>query len=1076
MGLEALEHIGQTLAGAGDSPRQTMLFSPRDGDSVRQWRDMTNVRYRHDGYREDIFLRGGTELVSNLGGGDIIQSESFSVKIDGQTTDYIVVKRDDGVVLYNLSDDETTGVFSGLFSGSGKVWFELIGRFLFVFDPANQQYRYLDLKTMGEHKWCDYDPAHIDALSWIESGDFTDGNVWGFQKEAAVICLDQTFESETVSLSGLESLDHGSRAVYKYTYNGGKYITLDGVEYKTNALFRLPGVTGISYDGAGAEAELVVYFIHAIQNEQIDFSPHRGTIYAIGEGQGSEGQAATVDLTVQNTVDEDGDLIIERQDNPNLGEASGEITTVPLTTSMTEADIVEAIVTAINANSEDMFLEAEQFPSVARLTETREGEFANDTLLIAHFDPSSMEDSGSPIFPDGPGIYSFVMDGGVDGTPGAGDANTISVNQQYDVPVNRLVHQDETLILPDSLDIRPLTQTGGKFTETDMDVTEADNFNIPSVHRGYLLVWELNDGSFTIPGRPESISVDANAILDGYEFTRRGVQIDRESGDPPSNAVKLHLFATRWQLDVQDCYRPSERYPNGAFYHASEHEPDTVQINDFTADKDLLDNLNAYVPKSGGIINMFGPGQIAPETLMRSGDLLLLGGYGIHRAASFDRHISVDASGSTTANVRVGAVYEYTDKTRSDLFLHDTDAQGENVIRIHGANLLLSAIHLYLVDTSQDDHFHVRTVRPPQPEFFGLKFTVSGATGDYDAVSDPAGDDDDHKVDLGGYVAVASPPQTIRIDSQFPIRGVGTIRRMIDVGLDADRDAIVRRRFVALTDRAPVSGLVSAVATEQGVRYAIDSEQANLVTPIRSRFAAESMGENVFFQSSGGIYTMSGRDVRLIASSDRYPMLSEDILDMAFHERHGELWVLGPDNQGLSIPFRDDLQAAPRISLITWPTTNARSAASLDVVGDNLYAGFDGRIYQTDKNGVLSDAIHTSGSAPTVSGDLTSDHLSAWDVQLYLNFIELYGQGYEGRILVDLQAGRFDQGDSWSRDFSAGITAIMEALSMRGGEVPLQARGIAPRLRVELEAAGEGRFSGLSLTYEPISDNGINRR
>lgn len=1006
MGLEALRHISEVLGAAGDAGEEVMLFSPRTGgERIELWRDLVNVRFRQDGYREDVFLRGGTVLQEAFPSENIVQLESFSAEIDGERSDYLFVKTE---TLHWLEDFVGAHpVFSGFFLGSHRIWIAPIGRYLFAFDPVNGENRYLDMKTMEEAPWLGAKAPDVLDITAPAEGSIE------ITSDAAI--TPAGFAEGRITIDGNSST---SAKDYRMEIDGNPsdIFTVDENDNVNDIAVKI-------HTALSAASDIT-------DDWDISLVPDASAVRFVAKSSGpawnnvdialtdSSGGPITVDFA--HTIDDTSGGSNAGDDNYDQGVlvtlGSDVIETASIDSEELKTSVAEKVRAALDGDAGInavywVFREG----AVVTLTAKESGSAGNNTLDY------SANDTGA-----------------------AGTAADIEGGQESSALIPD-EGRDNFWVFPDGVD---------------------------TIYRGYVFAWELNDGSFTIPGGASVVPVPEEAPGLGY----RGIRVSRTE-EMPSNAVKLHLFATRFQVSRERCFRPSEDFPNGAFFHLSEHEPATLHVDDFTPDGALLDAMSAFIPMVSGIYNLFGPGQLQPNTLMRTGELFCFGGYVIRRPDSFAGHVGVQATGSAAPDISVGVVYEYSDNTRSLFFKHDEAAAAENTLRLSGVNLLLSAVHVYLVDESDgSDFYYVRSVRPPMAEFHGMPFGVSNNTGDYEAVSNPSGSGDNSQVELAGYVTLAQPPQMIRVDHQFPLSGVHKILCMLDAGLDEDRGTVVRRRFAALTDRAPVAGLITASASGAGLQFSVDSEAADLTTPVSNAFAVCSMGRRVFYQSSAGIYLLDRTQVRLLLPADRFEVLDDPVRDIVFHERRGELWILGAGNRGLSVPLRDDMHIEGRAAKLQWPADNARSCRALAVAGERLFAGFDTRLFETDREGYLADDITFGFPFPAVSGSLTSDHLSGLMEQLYLRTIELFGEGYPGRVLVDLQSGRFDSGHAWSRDFTADVDRTVAALSMRGGELAVFARGMAPRLRVELDAAANGRFSGLKLIFERIKDEGTNRK
>lgn len=223
---------------------------------------------------------------------------------------------------------------------------------------------------------------------------------------------------------------------------------------------------------------------------------------------------------------------------------------------------------------------------------------------------------------------------------------------------------------PGTLEIK----TTDSFTDADISVNE--DYVEPAIFRGYMMVDLLDDGSFTIPGKP----IVVRSYLEDIEVNLR-TGIDLTIAPPASNVDKRFLYATRWQTDSDKVFNPSTPvYNNSAWFFVSELDASATSFEDFTSDDELTQPLSADLPLAGGVFDFYGSGQLLPRSAASMEGSFVIGGYKVSRPVpqpylnatnGNDGNIFVNQFSGTdlTGDFQIGFVFEYSDGKRSNVVL-----------------------------------------------------------------------------------------------------------------------------------------------------------------------------------------------------------------------------------------------------------------------------------------------------------------------------------------------------------------------------------------------------------------------
>lgn len=199
----------------------------------------------------------------------------------------------------------------------------------------------------------------------------------------------------------------------------------------------------------------------------------------------------------------------------------------------------------------------------------------------------------------------------------------------------------------------------------------------PVFYKSFVIVDLLDDGSFTLPGKPYLISLSASDLYDEtIDAKRIALSINNYDSDQVS---KRYLYATKWLDNTNDVYSPSsEKFPSNAYY-LDDSEEIVKNLYRFTKpDRLLIEPMAGRVPISAGIPVYFGTNQLTVNSIEQFGGAALIGGYQINRpvpspytnpqtADLNNIYAHVIATSQLPEDVALAFMFEYTDGKRSEI-------------------------------------------------------------------------------------------------------------------------------------------------------------------------------------------------------------------------------------------------------------------------------------------------------------------------------------------------------------------------------------------------------------------------
>lgn len=257
------------------------------------------------------------------------------------------------------------------------------------------------------------------------------------------------------------------------------------------------------------------------------------------------------------------------------------------------------------------------------------------------------------------------------------DSTGVKISAKFGDPNNTEDLTDRNIVFPYTGDLDDLIgQPANKQLNPDGNAVQAnDDYTIPAMYRAYKVIDILNDGSSTIAGRPYQLKIDANSLYQDAD-----IEAKFTVSAPAANVAKRYLCATRWQSSAKNAFDPSQpNYPNSPYFIIGEKDINIIYINDHTTDDQLLRPIiEENVDMAGGIPNMFGPGELLPDSVARFRGSLLFGGYQVSRpipqpytnpssATKENIYIDIQPTTQLANNMALAFQFEYTDGKRSNI-------------------------------------------------------------------------------------------------------------------------------------------------------------------------------------------------------------------------------------------------------------------------------------------------------------------------------------------------------------------------------------------------------------------------
>lgn len=267
---------------------------------------------------------------------------------------------------------------------------------------------------------------------------------------------------------------------------------------------------------------------------------------------------------------------------------------------------------------------------------------------------------------------------------------------------------DTNIVFPSSEATEDLLgQPANKETDGAGGTQFNDKYSPPVIYRQYVLIDQMNDGSIGIAGKPFQVQAGARQILqDGLT----NITLTATAASP--HAAKRYLCATRWHASNEGAFIPSSPlHANSPLFVIREVDPKDLFIQDNTPDSRLLRPVLEIYPVTAGIADLFGPGEIIPNSVAAFKGSLLLGGYMINRPvpapysdpnAATVENVFTDIVQTTRLpnNMALAFQFEYTDGKKSKIveteeFLQNGSTTGTEPVacdqtRAAGAHMIIT--------------------------------------------------------------------------------------------------------------------------------------------------------------------------------------------------------------------------------------------------------------------------------------------------------------------------------------------------------------------------------------------------
>lgn len=595
------------------------------------------------------------------------------------------------------------------------------------------------------------------------------------------------------------------------------------------------------------------------------------------------------------------------------------------------------------------------------------------------------------------------------------------------------------------------------------------NYAEPTLHRAYMLVDILSDGSVTMPGRPIVVSTPADEIL---EKQRMAVQLSFPAASS-DQVYKRYLCGTRWQVQARDALIPSsERYDNSAFFIAGEVSPGDTGIVNRTPDEELIRPLTELVPLTAGIPTLFMASGILPHTVTSYKGSLMLGGYRMDRplpntyttsANPDQRNIFAQHTGSDL-DFTMAIAYEYSDGKFSSITDADTLKDGTNIVTIHGLNTLVSAV--YLLAKFDTDYFLIDKITQDQARMHGLPIELP--TSGYGDLDEYTHGDVLESVTLPNYIAGAIPAQNPRLDAQTRIVDQSEIIELVPMAYDDDKSSQLRYLMIALTDKNVQRGYITDQTTSSGLVYDADFEIIDPHASCKSGEGVLRAGHSVYFQSNHGLSVVSGGKVALILDKRRYSQMNGILLASAHHKEREEAWFFYEgSNKVLVLDIKSE-------GFRQTEYATAQPMSHLFHDGQDLYVAFSQTISATDVDGVADDR---TGQTHNITASVTGQPLGDMRTRDYILELIITGKDVTVTPRIDLQPARTEGSESaWSKLFSSTVSYTAAEAELYGTIWDVKRWGVKPRIQLLFSATDGGFIEQIGVRSEATENSGKSRR
>lgn len=504
-------------------------------------------------------------------------------------------------------------------------------------------------------------------------------------------------------------------------------------------------------------------------------------------------------------------------------------------------------------------------------------------------------------------------------------------------------------------------------------------------YRKYVIVDMLDDGSTCMPGKPVLVTRNSPSSTIGFKLTV----------DPPNNNVaKRFLCGSRYLMDKDECQTPSsQEYPNGPLFVIREVGTNTNEIYDFSSNNTTVRPLSELLPLSNGVPAIMQSGSIKPKSIASFSSTIAIGGYEVNRptpslygsGSSTIGNIFTTQIGMSTTNKAV-IYFEYQDGTYSNK-VEKPLLDGSNSFTLHSLNSLVSTVHIYVNDGTND--YRVGAYQSEDPEFGGRKIGIGTDFSQLVQEAIPTGLEVRESIDLGNYVTIPLPVQNIQIASQAKIFGNDSIVGLEPLDYDPDRNPLRYRLQVFTTDNIQ-TGYITEVQQGSIISYNSDFEVSISSRRAKDRKSIKRIDGTIFFQDDRGINAMSGSGVDLMISNDEYPVAKSDLTEIVYNEPDGEIWFLF--NDPTVLVFDTDSGSIRKFEF------GSGNISSASYHNNNLFISSDSILCQGESG--------NTDLGISIVGEAITSYLGSNLSYTELHEIHVYGDGSSVTVQVDDQEQR----------------------------------------------------------------------
>lgn len=1056
------------------NPAKQLSLNPEPGNDGDNWSEIVNLRLEWQSDYVSWRTRGGSKIRLTLPVGvTILNFKGFTARVNASTKRYIALHCDDGnIYLWDVDLGDNVSAYEVIMGGFGtdskRVEMAIFGKNLYVFDLKTDVYKHYHLERKVSNAFGSFEYSSIKSWRYEDvitmDEEYDNQNIFGFKLggRAHVAATDYTLSTDLIGTAG--GWPGGGYRIYEFQYNGGQYLSFEGVEYKEDALIVAPpGISIQSTDimGSGTAAELRVakYPVYtdtqkpALDMFEVDLDSYFSesnvpgadnfgyniTADSIGEMKGGKmNMVGSVDngiggyvkqnviMPITSDLEEisNKDVLFKMNAEGTKIIPNGSFTTYTIYRSYIIFNVLGdgSVVAAgrpelIEVNCKDIF---QAFACIRGLSLTIPK--INDDNIVDRFlcatrwqsDIDSVFTPSTPKYPNSP--YFIIKS----------------------IPLDKLEIIDRT---DDSKLVRPITE----FVEMNGGISivippNRMKFNSVQQSHGTLLIGGY-DVARDVPlvYGPDFISnltyIDFK-VLRVYNAIRNAVF----TGFSPTSSYGISKFEWDTIADVVTITIIDNVNTTVAEYNSA--PPSKSGVVTFVCNAVGSSGITVTLDIDMGVLRSLFNGQ--PQLFFNSTT-----GYVIEfshvSTPNTVGNIRISDSGVPITNQYTGFYFEYFDGRFSNMVdtYHDGGRipvyDGPGKIMIHSLNTMVSAIHIVGIDESGTEtaYYDIGLFTINDPECHGKPIDTPDDITTLDIKEIPQQLDIVEVSNLQDFFTVSTFPQQFSLERQFPIQDQKTIREFGTFGFDQDKTEL-RTRLAVFTDsniqigyleqsNSVNGGFIAQFETLQSLDSSINEESVNVLN-----------NQQVVYQNVNGIQSLDN-DIGYLIDSRRYPELRQNLItDVVYNRENKEYWFLSDTKYLFTVTDRNEVKKVYYEEPII----------SGGYYHDMFLLSSGNGLMETDLDAETTDTFTTSGiwtiEATAMSRPLT-DHL------YQLRLLEATIVGTEGNVMldIDLQRPRYENNQlTWSQSFNSDIHFNSISLLISGRNFEIYRRGIRPRILI----------------------------